>query len=327
MWGDVSEFDIFSLVGHLTKLEGKMARIRFPANESLYLCETMADDDTFVALYRDVDPLGEFCIGPSCERGWYPDGMTAPLPAHINRGPWQDLSSFGIALVESETALIEQNPTIPTAGPPHLHSANIYVSPEDPTTIVSITDWQSIVVSPLYLQARFPKLLPIDEGYVLGLTDLPKLPENYDEMDAGDKEQADEKFLQAKLAKAYEISSGADNVRALEALRIPSLLRELFVRCGKVSEEGIMPLRACIIQQFTEYRNYHTVHELARKWLCTDFEGCYSPLVDFELAQKSNTVLLEEFVKRSSEYGMTPAQVRDIWPFRERVEGVSYRTR
>lgn len=82
---------------------------------------------------------------------------------------------------------------------------------------------------------------------------------------------------------------------------MPWFARELFVRCDEVSEEGAIPLRACLIdfayawselgflgecpfsfseedmrehdQQFQDYREFHRVQELARKLLCTDSEG------------------------------------------------------
>jgi hypothetical protein len=121
-----------------------------------------------------------------------------------------------------------------------LHMGNIYVSEENPAKIVSLIGWQSIVVSPLFLQARFPAFLPIEEDYVLGTTELPELPPNYDEMDADDKEYAEYKLKEAKLAKVYELSSGSGNNQAYKALRIPSFLRELFIRCAEVSEEGVV---------------------------------------------------------------------------------------
>lgn len=129
-----------------------------------------------------------------------------------------------------------------------LHMGNIYVSEEDPANIVSLIDWQSIVVSPLFFQARFPEFLPVEEDYALGTSEFPKLPQNYDEMKADDKEYAEYKLKEAKLAKVYELSSGSKNNQAYKALRIPSFLRELFIRCGEVSEEGMIPLRVCLIE-------------------------------------------------------------------------------
>lgn len=223
-----------------------------------------------------------------------------------------------------------------------LHMGNIYVSNEDSTKIVSLIDWQSIVVSPLFLQARFPEFLPVDEDYAFG-SEIPKLPPNYDQMDADDKEIAGFKLQEAKLAKAYELSSGSQNKQAYKALFIPSFLRELFVRCGEVSEEGVIPLRACLIQlskawndvgftgkcpfsfseddiqkhdqQFEEYRNFHRVQEIARTLLDTDSEGWVAPQLDFAMKQQQNEELLQLIMSRSNEYNKSPEGVQRIWPF------------
>ncbi|KAF2463512.1 uncharacterized protein BDR25DRAFT_383569 [Lindgomyces ingoldianus] len=386
IWAEMSDWDQLCVVKQLTKLEGEMTEIRFPASGSLYLRESMVDDNKYVALDRGVDPSGQFCIGPSCERGWYAPAKIASVHSRLNQGPWPDLSSFGIALVDREIALLRQNLTTATSGPPcgsfeeqiavlkstkeamsrlnestfinkvsepvlwhtDLHMGNIYVSEENPANIVSLIDWQSNVVSPLFLQARFPGFLPIEEYYSLGTTELPKLPQNYDEMDADDKEYAEYKLKEAKLAKVYELSSASENNQAYKALRIPSFVRELFIRCGEVSEEGIVPLRACLIEisktwtdlgfidqcpvsfseddlqrherQFQEYRDYHKIHELARKILGTDFEGWITPQVDFATKQQQNEALLQEIMRRSAEYNKSPEEIRRIWPYLERSQ-------
>ncbi|KAF1962211.1 hypothetical protein CC80DRAFT_435048 [Byssothecium circinans] len=378
-WGEMSEHDKFLFVKQITKLEGEMAAIRFPASGNLYLCEDMTGDDAYVSLSPETDPSGQFCIGPSCERGGYTEG---DMSAHsrFSRGPWQNLSSYGIAIVERETLRIEKAPRIAACGPPRgsldeqlaalrmarevmsrldsgtlidkvsqpvlwhadLHRGNIYVSNEDPRKIVSLIDWQSITVAPIFLQARFPEFLSVDEDFVLD-SEMPTLPPHYDQMNADDKEIADFKLLQAKLAKAYEVTSAVYNNRAYKALFLPQFLRELFVRSGEVSEEGEVPLRACLIEvylawndigftgsfpfsftdediqkhedQFQEYRNFHRVQEIARKFLDTDSEGWISPRLDFATKQRQNRDLLQLIMSRSKEYNMSPEEVRKIWPF------------
>ncbi|KAF7578401.1 hypothetical protein PtrM4_026410 [Pyrenophora tritici-repentis] len=152
--------------------------------------------------------------------------------SQINNGPWPTLSSFGLALVERERLRIEQQSPVSASGPPRgfvdeqivvldmakevmsrldsvtlinrvsrpvlwhtdLHMGNIYSKPEEPNKICSLIDWQSIVVSPLYLQARFPEFLSVDDDYVLGLTEKPKLPQDYQDMGANDKKLAEIKF-------------------------------------------------------------------------------------------------------------------------------------
>lgn len=129
-----------------------------------------------------------------------------------------------------------------------LHTCNIFTEPQIPNKICSIIDWQSIVVSPLYLQVRFPEFLSVDEDYVLGLTNKPKPPLNYENMDADDEFIAKAKFHDSIMSKFYEASAAARHIRAHDALLMPQFTRELFIRTGEVCEEGAIPLRACLIE-------------------------------------------------------------------------------
>jgi hypothetical protein len=89
-WDKISEKDKLGIVKQLVNLEAEMTAIRFPASGSLYLRESMSEDDgdAYIALDHDADPSGQFCIGPSCERGWYSlDKEVASLHSQPNRGP------------------------------------------------------------------------------------------------------------------------------------------------------------------------------------------------------------------------------------------------
>lgn len=227
-----------------------------------------------------------------------------------------------------------------------LHMGNIYSKPEDPSKICSIIDWQSNVVSPLYLQARFPEFLSVDDDYVLGLTEEPKLPQDYQNMDTDEKKLAELKFEDTKMSKFYELSTANQHLRAHHAFLMPQFTRELFIRCGEVCEEGAIPLRACLIefadawsamgftgecpfsfseedirkheQQFQDYRDFHRIQEIARKLLSTDSEGWISPQLDFTERQRMNKELLQEIMRRSNEYNKTKEEIQNIWPFREK---------
>lgn len=228
-----------------------------------------------------------------------------------------------------------------------LHMGHIYSRPEDPAKISSLIDWQSTVVSPLYLQARFPEFLSVDDDYVLGLTEEPKLSQDYQDMDANDKKLAELQFEDTKMSKFYELSTANQHLRAHDAFLMPQFTWELFIRCGEASEEGVIPLRACLIQfanawtelgfsgecpfsfsdedirrheqQFQDYRDYHQVQEIARKLLSTDSEGWISPQLDFAERQRMDTELLQEIMRRGSEYNMSPEEIQNIWPFREKA--------
>jgi hypothetical protein len=91
VWDEMTDQDKLSVVKHLTKLEGETTELRFPASGSLYLRESMAKDDAFIALDQDMDPSGQFCIGPSCERGWYAEGRLKSSFSHLSRGPCESI--------------------------------------------------------------------------------------------------------------------------------------------------------------------------------------------------------------------------------------------
>lgn len=89
-WDKISDMDKWGIVQQLAKLEGEITEIRFPASGSLYLRESMSEDDgdTYIALDHDADPSGQFCIGPSCDRRWHSlDKEASSLHSQFNRGP------------------------------------------------------------------------------------------------------------------------------------------------------------------------------------------------------------------------------------------------
>ncbi|KAJ8107252.1 hypothetical protein OPT61_g8997 [Boeremia exigua] len=286
-WGSMSDSDRFELVQRITELEGELVSIRFPASGSLYLRDSLAKDETQVKLSHDADPLQKFCIGPSCERQWMePSGDgTKSVPREFDRGPWLNTSSLGEAILKREIARIKERksslmpdrPDIsteeqltvlnmamevisrldkgtiidrfsrPVLWHTDLHMGNIFVSSEDPTKVTPLIDWQSISVSPMLLQVRFPEFLSVGPDFVLD-SPMPELPEDYETLDAVEKQFAEFKTGKARMAKAYEIASSVHNPQAYKAFFMPSFLKDIFTRCGEASEEGIIPLRACLIQ-------------------------------------------------------------------------------
>jgi hypothetical protein len=229
-----------------------------------------------------------------------------------------------------------------------LHMGNIYSNPTEPSKICSIIDWQSTVVSPLYLQAWFPEFLSLHDDYVVGLTEKPELPPGYEDMNANDKMMAKTKFKDNRLSKWYELQTACQHVLAHDALFMPHFTRELFIRSGEVSEEGAIPLRACLIefanawselgfedacpftfneddiqkhdQQSQNYHKFHEIQEIARKVLGTDSEGWIHPEHDFAERQRMNTELLQMVMRTSRDYNMTQEEIQNTWPFREKAD-------
>jgi aminoglycoside phosphotransferase (APT) family kinase protein len=88
-----------------------------------------------------------------------------------------------------ESYLSLQQNSRPTLWHTDLHMGNIFVSETEPSKIVCLIDWQSISLSPLFLQARWPVFLEPPDDYVKGFVHS-QLPSNFESMDEGDKELA-----------------------------------------------------------------------------------------------------------------------------------------
>lgn len=92
--------------------------------------------------------------------------------------------------------------------------------PNDSSRITSPIDFQSESVLPAFLQARWPRFLKPPQNYPKGFVQ-PKPPDNFDELDEDDKTITQQEFPQAKLAKAYEVSTYLKNRPAHNAMNMP----------------------------------------------------------------------------------------------------------
>ena len=141
----------------------------------------------------------------------------------------------------------------PTLWHTDLHMGNIFVSQGDHTQIICLIDWQSTSISPLFLQAPWPVFLSPQDGYFEG-PELPKLPANLDELDNEEKRIAVYKKDHATCTKAYEVATYLNNHDAYTARwDLAEPLRELFARIGDTWDDGIVPLRACLVQIFENW--------------------------------------------------------------------------
>lgn len=226
-----------------------------------------------------------------------------------------------------------------------LHMGNIFVLENVPSEISAIIDWQFTRIAPMFLQARWPTFLRPPKNYPAGLV-KPKLPDNYEDLDREEKELAEYELKQVMAAKAYELRCFLDNQDAYNAMNIPRVYRELFIRCGETWEEGPVPLRACLIEifnswqdlglpgecpytfdeediqkhekQFEEYEEWHHAREFAKEYLNTDADGWISPEMDFAKKQEQNRALFNLFTERMAGQ-KSLGDIRRIWPFAKGV--------
>jgi hypothetical protein len=223
-----------------------------------------------------------------------------------------------------------------------LHMGNIFVSQEDHTRILGLIDWQSTSISPLLLQVRWPTFLKPPQGYCEG-PERPKLPKKFGDLDADEKKIALFLHDQATSAKAYEVATYLNNRDAYAARwELFNPLRELFLRIGDTWDDGVVPVRNCLIRivenweqmsfmdacpihftsseiashetQLIEYSQYHEIQDVARNYLDTDAEGWIPPGADFAEKRSQNKALLELMVERLRAQ-KPEGEVRQIWPF------------
>jgi hypothetical protein len=370
----MTEFEKLQLIKNLTKLEAQLATIKFPVYGGLYLRTDMSRPNRL--LDGDIDPSQSFCIGPSCDRTFNTD-----MALEFNQGPWKSLSGLGISIAERELFLIsrkgqqsqsnyyrgtfeqqsqllevttavmkllDSNELLKKASQPtlwhtDLHMGNIFVNPDECSKIVSLIDFQSTSVLPAFLQAQWPIFLrpPQNYDYVRGIFQ-PQLPEDFDKLDEENRIDALREWSQVKLAKAYEVSTYLEDRAAHDALSVPRVFRELFIRCGEVSEVGIVPLRACLIEicqnwenlgfsaerpysfsqaeldeherQFAEYQAWYEVRMLAEECLDTDAEGWIAPQLDINEKRRQNKELMALYVEKVA--GERSAkEAKAMWPF------------
>ncbi|KAK4965249.1 hypothetical protein LTR66_012158 [Elasticomyces elasticus] len=380
VWDRMDDSKKLTLIHNLTRLESQLVSLRFPASGNLYLRHSIPDKVKRKTLNSYIDP-NLYCIGPSCDRSWLLEPSIETANLDLDKGPWSSLSAYGVALAKREISRIVRTPKqdprpIPRgatseqifllettinlmkvleAHPPlarsaqpmlwhtDLHMGNIFVSDEDPSQILSFIDWQSTSVLPMFLQVRWPVFLKPPKNYPTGFI-KPKLPDDFDRLSFEDKEPAVYEWKQATRAKAYEVSSRINNEDSFHAMNLPRVFQEIFVRCGGTWEEGIVPLRACLIEIFQtwqelslpgdcpftfpddeirmheleleKYREWHDVQEFAREYLDTDAEGWISPEIDFGKKREQNRALFELFLDKMA--GGKPREVmRRLWPFSE----------
>ncbi|EER25340.1 hypothetical protein CPC735_019470 [Coccidioides posadasii C735 delta SOWgp] len=381
IWGEMSQPNKLELIKQLTKFERELSSIQLPAYGSLYLRAFCGNLPGCKLLDLDIDPSESYCVGRSGDRSYMLDDYKEWDDSKIDLGPWTTLSAYGIAIAKREIfrvlhgssphpgtfyqgspierkgllestihllKLLDSHPTLAKSAKPviwhtDLHMGNIYVSPNEPSQILSLIDWQSISILPLFLQARWPVFLEPPQNYAQGFQ-KPGLPDNFDELDLEEQQLARYEQQQAVAAKAYEVSNYLENRPAHTAMNLPRVFRELFKRCGETSEVGVIPLRACLIEifenwhelgftgdcpysfsqgeieehdsQFREYEDWHKAHELARKCLDTDEDGWIPPEMDIIEKRRQNQELLDMFIKQMAAE-KSPEEARRMWPFVE----------
>lgn len=86
-WEKMEDLSHFEFIKNLCVVEADLAKITFSVNGSLYLRESMAAGDKYEPLSLELDPSGQFCVGPSCEPSWFGKDEAKSIQGRFDRGP------------------------------------------------------------------------------------------------------------------------------------------------------------------------------------------------------------------------------------------------
>jgi hypothetical protein len=194
------------------------------------LCEgRTAEDYVLATARREIASIMELSNFPKPQGPFYGPGQYRPTSA-------SKLSALAKYLKVAPHLLPKEAPfqaSIMWHG--DVHTDNMFVRPENPTEIVGIIDWQSVHLSPLFLQARHPAPIgfngPIPKGF--------ELPENFDELSPA--EQKDAKLLRSaqSLYKLYEVELRKQNEVVFRALQYQETLAcKITALAGSLFSDG-----------------------------------------------------------------------------------------
>ncbi|KAH1895063.1 hypothetical protein KXW04_007666 [Aspergillus fumigatus] len=108
--------------------------------------------------------------------------------------------------------------------------------------------------APLFIQAQFPEFLRPPKNYSTG-TEIPSLPENFEELDPDQKERVAEEQTLAAQSKYYEMSCLAYNKPIYDAMKLDRRLWEPFTCCQLFSNGSMVPLRNSLARLFQDWAN------------------------------------------------------------------------
>lgn len=143
---------------------------------------------------------------------------------------------------------------IPVLWHSDLHHDNIFVDSADPSKVLSIIDWQSVYIAPLFQQATTPAFLDFDGPKQTEGLSVPSLPNNFGELSLVEKERAKTLLAQQSLYKLYEIQSARQNPPVFKALRNASTLgSQIISLVSQVFNDGESIVNGQLIQVAREW--------------------------------------------------------------------------
>ncbi|EZG05962.1 hypothetical protein H106_04448 [Trichophyton rubrum CBS 735.88] len=336
IWESMNSLQRYEIINQIVKMETEFRSLKLPAYGRLFLRDSLPPEYHHYLLPSDLDPDGLFCIGPS----------NSPLLCH-NKPTDVSKSIVGPSLIAMErdriqsllnrfdthqsvdeySDLLQKATQVlpylskdlevlkwsdPVIWHNDLHFGNIYISPNDPTIIQGVIDWQSIEASPLFTQVQFPEFLRPPKSYCPG-TEIPELPDNFDALDPEEKETAKVEHALATQSKYYEMYCLGYNIPAYNAMKLDRRLWEPFVCCELPPTGFLVPLRNSLIRIFQDWNLLgFSGSYIIKGQLRTDDNG-WVPIERWEATNKMNEYLFDTYMKTMSEE-TSPEMANKAWP-------------
>ena len=184
-----------------------------------------------------------------------------------------------------------------------LHTDNIFVDPNDPVKIVGIIDWQSVHLSPLFLQARIPALLNFD-GPLPESFDI-KLPEDFDSL--GPEEQEKPKRLRSmqSLYKLWEAACFKTNHEVYSATQVrKTLVAQITGLIGSVFSDGEPYIQGLLISVQDNWEQLVKDTEYEQTPCPLSYSAEAREMNRIELGRWNHSVeLMDHFIQEIGAYG------------------------
>ncbi|OJD23727.1 hypothetical protein ACJ73_04913 [Blastomyces percursus] len=369
-WETMNTLDRYKIIDQVIEMEKELESMKFPAYGCLFLRESAPQRYQHYPLPRDLDPAELFCVGPFCDRPIWNPGFAKrhrPVSNVVSRASSlefalsipqreldiimdskpevqdclsrfdesQSLNEYADLLQKTKAVLphISRHPSVEESADPvlwhtDLHLGNIFVSADDPTTIDGIIDWHSRI------------FLGPPKNYIPG-TDIPGLPDNFEELDSEAKEQAIRDKTLASQSKYYEMSCLGFNKRVYDAMTLDRRLWEPFTCCQLFTNGSLVPLRNSLIRisqdwallglpgsppflfseeelklhkdQVVLYQDMTYLWDMVKTQLCTDASGWVSNEL-WEITKNINKNLFAMYIESMSEE-LSPHAASKKWPF------------
>lgn len=392
IWLDLIPQERMKIVSQIVQMETLLFSIKLPAYGSIYHKQDLDSKTQSIDIAAKGD-IGEFCIGPHAHyRWWYQERANLPIdrgpysdckdilravgrreltwmkqcakprfpyePLHRELYAYKKVSPAGhienlSRYLHIAEYLMPQDANLnrPIIRHPDLQPNNIFVS--DSMEIVGIIDWQHTSVLPLFLHAGIPNELQNYGDEESEDLVVPRLPDNFAELNPQAQDEARETYRRRQLHFFYVSYTAKLNEEHWNAMRLEHVVlrQKLFQHAGTPWEGDNVTLKADLVQAMkvwpeltsdkegtvpscpftyspkeveeclhldSEQKDTNTNVEIARRRIGINIEG-WVPLDRYDEAKELDQKFKSE-VLEAADTDLERDEIQNHWPFDDHGE-------